>query len=118
MYSSFSTDGVNFTKDDGTVLKPRSSAHYVEDPTVFQLPNKSWRMYFNENTVAAGNNRDGEIWGASSSDGLTWTKIRDVGIHGADVDGYFQKDGTIRVYYGDFDPATGGKVYMGVLKTQ
>jgi hypothetical protein len=179
MYSSFSTDGVTFTKDAGTVLKPRSSAHYVEGPTVFQLPDKTWRMYFNENTVAAANQRDGEIWGASSADGLTWTrdaaltmqadsveatvegkrapwkqvlhpfvvsnpkggyimlynshsaifaatsadglawdKIGPVGIHGADIDGYFQADGTMRIYYGDFSPADGGMVYMGVLKVQ
>ena len=177
MLSSFSTDGLNFTKDPGVVLKPRSNAHYVEGPTVFQLEDKTWRMYFNENTVAAGNQRDGEIWGASSKDGATWTrdnkstlvaddteamaqgrpapwkqvlhpfvlknpkggyimlynshsemyaatssdglnwkKIGAIGIHGADIDGYFQADGTIRAYYGDFSPQTGGLVYMTVLK--
>ncbi|HSI21354.1 MAG TPA: hypothetical protein VLA04_06750 [Verrucomicrobiae bacterium] len=176
MYSSFSTDGTAFTKDAGKVLSPRTSGHYVEGPTVFQLPDKTWRMYFNENTVAAGNQRDGAIWGASSADGLTWTrdealtmeadatenvnkspwkqvlhpfvlanpkggyimlynshselyaatstdgltwkKIGYVGIHGADIDGYFQEDGTIRVYYGDFDEKTGGLVYMGILKVE
>ncbi|HJQ08313.1 MAG TPA: hypothetical protein VJ836_02400 [Candidatus Saccharimonadales bacterium] len=179
MYSTFSTDGLTFTKDAGTVIKPRSSAYYIEGPTVFQLPDKSWRMYFNENTVAAAMQRDGEIWGASSADGLTWTrddkvtlqaseeeaaqgnmrapwkqvlhpfvlknpkggyimfynshselyaatstdglawkKIGRIGIHGADIDGYFQPDGTIRVYYGDFSPSTGGVVYMAVLKVQ
>lgn len=177
MFSSFSSDGVTFTKDPGTLLKPRSSAYYVEGPTVFQLPDKTWRMYFNENTIASGNNRDGEIWGASSADGLTWSrdekatlqagdeeekqgkapwkqilhpfvlsnpkggyimfynshselyaaistdgrtwkKIGRIGIHGADIDGYFQADGTIRVYYGGFSPETGGVVYMAVLKIQ
>ncbi len=175
MYSSFSKDGVTFKKDETKVLSPRTSGHYVEGPTVFQLPNKTWRMYFNENTVAAGNNRDGAIWGASSPDGLTWTrdeavtleadstevrgsnwkqvlhpfvlanpkggyimfynshsemfaatstdgmsweKIGKIGIHGADIDGYFQEDGTIRVYYGDFSEKESGMVYMGVLKVQ
>lgn len=180
MFSSFSTDGITFTKDAGTRLSPRSSAHYVEGPTVFQLADKSWRMYFNENTIAAAMQRDGEIWGASSKDGLTWVrddkvtlaadaeeskqangspapwkqvlhpfviknpkggyimfynshseifaatstdgleweKIGRVGIHGADIDGYFQDDGTIRVYYGDFSEATGGVVYMAVLKVE
>jgi predicted GH43/DUF377 family glycosyl hydrolase len=180
MYSTFSTDGLNFTKDPGTVVQPRSSAYYVEGPTVFQLTDKTWRMYFNENTVAAAMQRDGEIWGASSKDGitwvrdnqvtmqagneeantsgnmkapwkqllhpfvlknpkggyimfynshsemyaatspdgLTWKKIGKIGIHGADMDGYFQKDGTIRAYYGDFTPETGGVVYMAVLKVQ
>lgn len=179
MFSSFSADGLTFTKDPGVVLQPRSSAHYVEGPTVFQLADKSWRMYFNENTVAAAMQRDGEIWGASSKDGITWTrdtevtlqagaeesmqgnmqapwkqvlhpfvlknpkggyimfynshsemyaatsndgldwkKIGKIGIHGADMDGYFQADGTIRVYYGDFTPQTGGLVYMAVLKVE
>jgi hypothetical protein len=179
MYSTFSADGLNFTKDPGTVLQPRSSAYYVEGPTVFQLSDKSWRMYFNENSVAAAMQRDGEIWGASSADGITWTrddkvtlqaseeetqqgnmkapwkqvlhpfvlknpkggyimfynshsemyaatstdgmtwqKIGKIGIHGADMDGYFQADGTIRIYYGDFSPQTGGLVYTAVLKVQ
>jgi sucrose-6-phosphate hydrolase SacC (GH32 family) len=173
MYSAFSSDGVNFTKEAGTVIQPRSSAYYVEGPTVFQLADKTWRMYFNENTVAARMQRDGEIWGASSKDGTTWTrdtkvtmqagaeesqqapwkqllhpfvlknpkggyimfynshsemyaatstdgmtwkKIGKIGIHGADMDGYFQSDGTIRAYYGDFSPQTGGVVYSAVLK--
>lgn len=176
MFSSFSTDGLNFTKDPGTVLKAKDADHYVEGPTVFQLPDKSWRMYFNENSTAAGNQRDGIIWGASSKDGVTWTrdsqptleasttelgnspqwkqvlhpfvlanpkggyimfynshseifaatstdgltwnKIGKVGIHGADIDGYFESDDTIRVFYGDFSEETQGVVYMGVLKVQ
>lgn len=179
MYSTFSQDGLTFTKDPGIVIQPRSSAYYVEGPTVFQLADKSWRMYFNENTVAAKMQRDGEIWGASSADGLKWTrddkvtlqadaggsqqvgmaapwkqvlhpfvlknpkggyimfynshsemyaatstdglswkKIGKIGIHGADIDGYFQADGTIRVYYGDFSPETGGLVYTAVLKVE
>lgn len=179
MFSSFSTDGLTFTKEPGTILKPRSSAYYVEGPTVFQLADKTWRMYFNENTVAAAMQRDGEIWGASSkdgvtwvrdtkvtlqagdeeskqgnmkapwkqvlhpfvlkhpkgdyimfynshsemyaatsSDGLSWKKIGQIGIHGADLDGYFQDDGTIRVFYGDYSPQTGGLVYSAALKVQ
>jgi hypothetical protein len=177
MISSSSKDGLTFTKDTGIVLAPRSKEYYVEGPTVFQLPDKSWRMYFNENTVAAAMQRDGEIWGASSPDGVTWTrdekvtmqadevesdkiqapwkqllhpfvlsnpkggyimfynshselfaatstdgltweKIGDIGIHGADIDGYFQDDGTIRVFYGDFNPKDGGLVYSAVLKVK
>jgi hypothetical protein len=179
MHSSFSSDGLSFTKEAGVVLSPRSPEYYVEGPTVFQLPDKTWRMYFNENSVAARMQRDGEIWGASSkdglawirdqkvtmqagdeesktgnmnapwkqllhpfvlqnpkggyimfynshselyaatsTDGLSWKKIGKIGIHGADIDGYFQADGTIRAYYGDYTPATGGLVYMAVLKVQ
>lgn len=174
LLSAFSTDGVTFKKDSAKVLSPKDSAHYVEGPTVFQLPDQTWRLYFNENSVAAGNQRDGIIYGASSkdgiswtrdeaasltmdatesgtnapwsqvlhpfviknpqggylmfynshseiyvatsTDGLKWTKTGKVGIRGADLDGYFQADGTLRVFYGDFSEATQGVVYMAVLK--
>lgn len=177
MYSAFASDGLNFKKDSDKALAASDDKHYVEGPTVFQLPDKTWRMYFNENTTAAGNQRDGIIWGASSpdgiawardakptleadategasagaawkqvlhpfvlenpkggyimfynshseiyaatsEDGMTWEKLGKIGIHGADIDGYFQEDGTIRVYYGDFSEETQGVVYMGVLKVQ
>lgn len=176
MFSSFSSDGLSFTKSTEALFEPREG-YYVEGPTVFQLPDNSWRMYFNENSIAAGNNRDGEIWGASSpdgqkwtrdtestlkadsvesqskgatwkqvlhpfvlknpkggyimlynshseifsatsTDGLAWEKQGSVGIHGADIDGYFQSDGTLRVYYGDFSEETGGVVYMAVLSVE
>lgn len=175
MYSATSPDGVVFNKPQ-LALSPKDSGHYVEGPTVFQLPDTTWRMYFNENSTAAGNQRDGIIWGASSkdgitftrdtdptleadatelgngpqwkqvlhpfvlanpkggyvmfynshseiyaatsSDGLSWAKIGKVGIRGADIDGFFQADGTLRVYYGDFSEETQGVVYMGVLKVQ
>jgi hypothetical protein len=175
MKSAYSQDGKNFTPESGVTIKPRSG-YYVEGPTVFQLVDGSWQMYFNENSIAAGNNRDGEIWGATSidghtwireeeptlvadnteamvggrpapwkqvlhpfviknpnggyimfynshseiyaatsTDGKTWDKLGAIGIHGADIDGYFTNHQTMRVYYGDFSPQTGGVVYSAVL---
>jgi hypothetical protein len=176
--SSSSADGTTFTKDSGNRVEPRDS-YYLEGPTVFQLADKSWRMYFNENTIASGNQRDGEIWGASSTDGLTWTrdesativydqtekdalgtqgawsqvlhpfvlanpkggyimlynahsevfaasssdgktweKLGKIGLHGADVDGYFESDDTIHLFYGDYSEKTGGLVYDARLKVE
>jgi hypothetical protein len=63
-------------------------------------------------------NSHSELYAATSTDGLAWEKIGKIGIHGADIDGYFQTDGSIRVYYGDFTPQTGGLVYTAVLKAQ
>jgi hypothetical protein len=63
-------------------------------------------------------NSHSEVYAATSTDGKTWTKLGKIGVHGADVDGYFQEDGTIRVFYGDFSEATQGVVYMGVLKVE
>lgn len=176
MYSRFSSNGTDFG-DAETAFEPRDG-YYVEGPTVFQLEDKSWQMYFNENSVASGNQRDGEIFGAKSSDGINWTrdtettivfdevekealgsknapwsqvlhpfvlknpeggyimfynahsevftavsedginwdKLGKLGIHGADVDGYFQEDGTIRLFYGDYAQETGGVVFTATVK--
>ena len=178
MKSAFSSDGKTFTTESGVAIAPRDG-YYVEGPTVFQLPGGDWRMYFNENSIAAGNNRDGEIWGATSingttwvrdaeatliaddvesmaggqrapwkqvlhpfvvknpnggyimfynshseifaatsEDGKTWDKLGEIGIHGADIDGYFVDDHTMRVYYGDFSEQTGGVVYSALLSVK
>jgi hypothetical protein len=39
-----------------------------------------------------------------------------MGIHGADADGFFQADGTLRLFYGGFSETTGGVVYETVMK--
>ncbi len=174
--SSTSTDGKVFTKDSGNRVEPRDS-YYLEGPTAFQLADKSWRMYFDENSIASGNQRDGQIWGAGSTDGLAWTrdtsativydqiekdalgsqgawsqvlhpfvlanpkggyimlynahsevfaatsddgkswdKLGKIGLHGADVDGYFESDDTIHLFYGDFSEQTGGLIYDAHLQ--
>ncbi len=60
-------------------------------------------------------NTHSEVYAAESTDGLAWKKIGAVGIHGADVDAFYQADGSLRVYYGDYDPATGGLIYTAVI---
>lgn len=171
--SAISNDGLNFTNETGTRVDPRDG-YYVEGPTVFKLPDGTYRMLFSENETASAEKRISTIWGASSvdgfawtrdekptleatakdehiptgwpqalhpfvlvkqgggylmfynthsevyaaesKDGLAWTKLGAVGIHGADVDGYFEKDGSIRLFYGDFSPETQGVVYTVLVK--
>lgn len=166
--SALSDDGFNFTNESGTRVDPRDG-YYLEGPTVLQTKDGSYRMYFSENESASAEKRISAIWGASSddglvwsrdskptieatekeehipagwpqalhpfvltrpdgsflmfynthsevyaaesSDGINWTKIGDVGIHGADVDGYYLENGNIRLYYGDFSEETSGVVY-------
>lgn len=168
IFSSFSKDGFNFDKEAGERVKPRDGS-YLEGPTVIELPDGNYRMYFNENTISSGQNKIGKIWGATSadglnfirdekptiesnplveqmppdwpqalhpfvlkrpdgkflmlynthskvyaaisSDGISWKKLGYIGIEGADVDGYYLPDGTLRLYYGDFSPQTSGVVY-------
>lgn len=171
--SATSPDGFTFTMEPGTRIDPRDG-YYLEGPTVFQLPDKSYRMYVSENETASAEKRISAIWGASSADGVTWTrddtptieatvadehipsdwpqalhpfvltradgsylmfynthsevfaatsadgltwkKMGTTGIHGADVDGYYVTDDTIRLYYGDFSQSTSGVVYTIDIK--
>lgn len=175
IFSSFSDDGYSFVKESGVRVSPRSG-FYLEGPTVIKLKNGSYRMYFNENTISSKEKREGAIWGATSSDGLSWVrdekvtlgsipdgknpsnwpqalhpfvlerqdgsylmfysthsqvyaansddginweKIGSVGINGADVDGYYLSDDTIRLYYGNFSPTTSGVIYtIDIKETQ
>lgn len=175
IFSSISFDGYSFTKESGERVKPKDG-YYLEGPTVIQLEDSSYRMYFNENETASKERRVGKIYGASSSDALTWTrdekatiesdqkvekapadwpqalhpfvvkrptggylmlynthskiyaatstdgvswtKIGYTGINGADADGYYLPDGTLRVYFGNFSPETSGVVYTVDLKVE
>lgn len=168
LYSSVSKDGFNFTKEEGARISPQDG-HYLEGPTLIKIADGKYRMYFDEDTISSGQNKVGKIWGATSTDGLkftrdekptiesnpsveqmppdwqqalhpfvlkrpdgkflmfynthskvyaaisndgvAWTKLGYIGIEGADVDGYYLPDGTLRLYYGNFSPQTSGVVY-------
>src|SRR5690606_19068371 len=71
-------------------------------PLVIKNPKGGYLMLYNSHS---------EVYAAASNDGKTWDKLGKIGLHGADVDGYFQEDGSLRLYYGDFTEATGGLVY-------
>lgn len=58
IYSSTSSDGITWTKEDGT---RKTMATF---PDVVRLPDNSWRMYFQN---------AGVIKSAASTDGLVWT---------------------------------------------
>ena len=69
------TDGMTFTKVTGPVLAPDPSGWehgaIPESPGVVQLSDGSFRMFY-QVQVAAGESAIGE---ASSSDGVTWTRL-------------------------------------------
>ncbi len=173
LLSANSSDGLKFTTDPGTRITPRDG-YFIGGSTVFKLPDGTYRMYFEEPEGADPTKRKGGIWGASSTDGLawtrdakitiedtedsadsaskwpqamhpyvitkpdgtyimfynthseiyaasstdgiTWTKLGKIGIHGADSDGVYLPDGTFRLYYGDFSETESGQVYFVDLK--
>lgn len=166
--SASSSDGKTFKDDAGVRVEPRDG-YSAEGVTVFTLPDGTYRMYFNENLDSSKEQKVSEIWGASSTDGLTWARDTEPTItsdtegggwkqvlhpfvlarpkggylmfynshskiyyatsedgitwekhgviitDGADADGYYVNDTTIKLFYGDFDPATGGVVYQTTI---
>lgn len=173
LLSAFATDGLKFTNDSGKRLVPRDG-HFMGGLTVFKLKDSSLRMYFEEPESADPTKRISAIWGASSTDGLTWTrddkptiednpgttsqstgwtqalhpfvvtkadgsflmfynthseilaaesddglswtKLGKINVHGADSDGVWLPNGIFRLYYGDFSEQTSGEVYFIDLK--
>lgn len=72
--SSLSVDGLTNWQEDNAKITPKPN-YKNEGPTVFQLPDNTYRMYFNEYLAASeghGTIRTGEIYGASSQDGINW----------------------------------------------
>ena len=68
--SAISTDGITWTKESGVRIDPETASDVVY-PSVIELPNNTYRMYFVENPDG-GNNV--YIRSATSSDGLNWNK--------------------------------------------
>lgn len=72
--SAISTDGLNFTQEDGVRMKP-ISGYTIEGPTIIKLPDGTYRMYFSEYKTASKQERkDAKIFGASSKDGINFTR--------------------------------------------
>ena len=71
--SSFSSNGKTFTKDSGIRIAPETG-YTMDGPTVFTLKDGTFRLYAAEYALADPTQRKGPIYGATSTDGLTWTK--------------------------------------------
>lgn len=72
IYSSISSDGINWTKEDG-IRKDMATF-----PDIIKLPNGQYRMYFQNSGV---------IKSAISSDGLNWQDEPDTRVDG-NIDGF------------------------------
>lgn len=72
--SAISTDGLNFTSEEGVRMKP-TSGYTIEGPSIIKLEDGTYRMYFSEYKTASKQERkDAKIIGASSKDGINFTK--------------------------------------------
>lgn len=114
IWGATSSDGLNFTIDEKPTIESDPSVEQMPPdwpqalhPFVLKRPDGKYLMLYNTHS---------KIYGALSSDGISWTKLGYIGIEGADADGYYLPNGTLRLYYGNFSPQTSGVVYVVDLK--
>lgn len=75
IYSSFSYDGLTDWNNGSIMISPRNG-YILEGPSVFKLKDTSYRMFFSEiKQSSVGGIVEGEIYGATSTNGISW--IRD-----------------------------------------
>ncbi len=70
---SVSSDGKTFSVVSSIEISPHEG-FTMDGPGVFQLENGTYRMYFVEFDMSDSTKRQGDMWGASSSDGKVWVK--------------------------------------------
>lgn len=115
IYAASSVDGLAWTREEKHTLESDQVVEKATEwsqalhPFVLVRPKGGYVMFYNTHS---------KIYAATSTDGLSWTKVGYVGIEGADVDGYYLPDGTLRLYYGNFSPQTSGVVYTVDLKEE
>lgn len=109
--SAISSDGLAFTKESGIRISPigplGNNESVVCDPTVVELPNGKFRMYYKGGTGGSGPGQSiHKIFSAISSDGLTFQREGLV-IDSAEQDNGFASvpeatllsDGRVRIYF-------------------
>ena len=108
--SAISTDQIRWTVEQGVRLGPGAPALTESSEHPFALPNPdgSVTLYYGR-FGGAGSGGEG-IYHSTSADGLTFeTETFDV-FFGNDPDLVRLSDGTLVMYYGQFDPQTGGTI--------
>lgn len=68
MYSSISSDGLNWQQEAGVRMRNRSF------PDVVRLPDERWRMYYQSFKIIPGREPEVAIMSSISTDGLSWTE--------------------------------------------
>ncbi len=104
IFSATTTDLLNWTPDANFRFGAKDANdrnNSAEHPFVLRAKDGTYWMFFH---------RLAEIWTARSKDGIVWTDAASAGLRGNDPDVIALADGTWRMYYGDFDPQTGGFV--------
>ncbi len=121
--SAVSEDGLNFDVEPGIRMAPdpaieHGSLRYLA-PTVKQLPDGRWRMYFESRGTA---DVPPVIASAISSDGVDWELEEGARVHGFDGIGAPRyvplSDGRVRIYCFASEYGEGGRMGGGVRISQ
>ncbi|MBI3741604.1 MAG: hypothetical protein HY257_07605 [Chloroflexi bacterium] len=104
LFSATTSDLLNWTPDPNFKFGAQDANdrnNSAEHPFALRATDGTYWMFFH---------RLEELWTAKSKDGITWTDAASTGLRGNDPDVVTLADGSWRMYYGNFDPATGGFV--------
>jgi hypothetical protein len=109
--SAVSSDMLSWTVEAGVRLGPGAAVltESAEHPSALLNPDGSVTLYYGKFSGPGLGVPEG-LYHSTSVDGLTFeTETYDV-FNGNDPDAIRLADGTLRVYYGTFDPAIGGTI--------
>lgn len=101
IYSAISTDGVNFTEEDGV----RFEYDGIFDPDIIKVSDNLWRMY-------VGNMDGSKVYSATSTDGMTFT-YEGIAYSGGAIPNVIFENGKYYLFTGGIDISTSvdGKIF-------
>lgn len=96
--SAFSSDGLNFEREDGVRMDigEATGLSQAAHGRVFQLADGTYRMLFSGNII--GKRGPSDILGATSMDGLTWTRDEQPIMEGGHDPAVIEQDGVYAAY--------------------
>lgn len=111
--SAVSTDMLTWTVEEGlrmgvgAATLPESAEH----PSALAHADGRMTLYYGKFVGPGSSNPEG-LYFSTSSDGLSFEAETYAIFHANDPDMIRRQDGTLLAYYGDFDPAIGGIIYV------
>ena len=111
--SAVSTDQLAWTVEAGTRIGPGAPAltESAEHPFALANPDGSTTLYYGKFTGGGSASPEG-LYHSTSTDGLTFEQETYDVFFGNDPDALRLSDGTLVLYYGQFDPQVGGTINL------
>ncbi|HEY0835058.1 MAG TPA: calcium-binding protein [Azospirillum sp.] len=109
--SASSADGQTFAVEGGVRVGSGSALpHSAEHPDAEVNPDGSVTLFYGNSQGPMTQGGATVVYTSTSADGLTFTQATSTGLAGNDPYALQMSDGTLRLYYGNFDPAVGGYI--------